>query len=293
MHVIPISKPKLYSSMHALNQEVSILGCGWYGLALAKKLVVNGYQVKGSTTTPEKYISLKDHGILPYLVSFQDCDESFDSEFFDSPTLIICIPPKRNSAEQHTFLSKIEKIAKAASLAQVSHIIFISSTSVYGDLNAGVDENTIPQPDTDSGRAILSAELLLKKIEAFDTTIIRFGGLIGPDRDPGRFFAGKSDIPNGNAPVNLIHLTDCIGVTIKILEDQAFGHIYNACSPEHPRRSFFYTNASIKSGLAEPHFKDELLNWKQVNSLTITQILNYDFEVDLNSIVIQSDRNSD
>lgn len=277
----------LDNHMQTKDKEISILGCGWYGMALAKKLIAAGYAVKGSTTTPAKQPLLKEQGIVPYLVSFQEEDENFDPGFFDSAILIICIPPKRSTAEQHTFLSKISKIAHAASRSTITEIMFISSTSVYGDTNGEVDERSSPAPDTDSGKAMLAAESLLTNAKDFRTTIIRFGGLIGPDRNPGRFFAGKSDIPNGQAPVNLIHLSDCLGITLKILEDSAFGEVYNACSPEHPSRAFFYTNAAIQSNLQLPQFKDELLNWKQVNSIRVNERLNYTFEVKLNSIVIQ------
>jgi len=37
-------------------------------------------------------------------------------------------------------------------------------------------------------------------------------GLVGRERKAGRFFAGKRDVPEGNAPVNLVHLDDCMGV---------------------------------------------------------------------------------
>ncbi|HEY0176920.1 MAG TPA: SDR family NAD(P)-dependent oxidoreductase, partial [Pedobacter sp.] len=249
--------------------------------------VKEGYSVKGSTTTPEKLITLEQSGIIPRLADFQEKEESFDTDLFDSPVLIICIPPKRSSAEQHLFLSKIERISKAAASGKVRNIIFISSTSVYGDLNGEADENTLPKPDTDSGKAILSAELLLKDNVNFTTTILRFGGLIGPGRIPGRFFAGKSGIPNGKAPVNLIHLSDCTGITMRILEREAFGYTYNACSPEHPNRATFYTSAAERSGLDKPQFKDELLNWKCIKSITIPEQLNYDFRMELNCIVPQ------
>ena len=273
--------------MQATNKEVSILGCGWYGLALGKKLVESGYSVKGSTTSTEKFSLLNESSIIPFVVSFQEKEEHFDPAFFDSETLIICIPPKRSSAEQHTFLTKIERIANATADSRISQVIFISSTSVYGDLNAEVDEFSAAAPDTDSGKAILAAEYLLKGYTNFMTTIVRFGGLIGPDRNPGRFFAGKSDIPNGQAPVNLIHLSDCIGITLQILENSAFGNTFNACSPEHPSRAVFYTRTAIQSGLESPGFKDELLNWKQVNSVMVHEKLNYEFQVKLNAIVIQ------
>ena len=72
---------------------VSVLGCGWYGLELAKELVKNGYPVKGSTTRKEKFVLLKDSGIIPYLVQFDELGGDFDAEFFNSDVLIICIPP--------------------------------------------------------------------------------------------------------------------------------------------------------------------------------------------------------
>lgn len=269
------------------KREISILGCGWFGLELAKTLAKKEYLVRGSTTTKEKFPELNAFEIIPFLVNFQENEESFDTGFFNSPLLVICIPPKRSSAEQHTFLSKIERIAKAAAAGMVEHIIFISSSSVYGDCNGEVNEHTPPKPDTDSGKAILSAELRLQENTKFDTTIVRFSGLIGPNRDPGRFFAGKSAIPNGQAPVNLIHLTDCIGITMKILEEEAFGHTYNACATDHPSRATFYTGAAAKSGLDLPQFKDELLNWKLVSSITITQQLNYTFQIPLHTIVAQ------
>lgn len=273
--------------MPAPDKRISILGCGWYGLALAKKLAENEYSVKGSTTTPEKLNNLKLHGVAPYLVNFKENEESADREFFDCNVLIISIPPKRSSAEQHTFLSKIERIAKAAENYKVRHIIFISSTSVYGDSNSKISELTPTAPETDSGKAIVASELLLQRNTSFDTTIIRFGGLIGPGRNPGRFFAGKTNIPNGKAPVNLIHLEDCIGITLQIIEKAAFGCIYNACAEDHPDRATFYSAAAVKSGLEKPEFIDELLNWKLIESINVKEKLNYNFKIGINSLVSQ------
>lgn len=271
--------------MSASNRKISVLGCGWYGLELAKKLVEDQYTVKGSTTTPEKLAILQKSGITPYLINFQENEEDTEAGFFDCEVLIISIPPKRSTAEQHTFLSKISRIAQNASLYKIPEVIFISSTSVYGDCNGDVNEYTIPNPDTDSGKAMLTAELCLTENPGFNSTIIRFAGLIGPERNPGRFFAGKTDIPNGKAPVNLIHLTDCIGITLQIIEKSAFGHIYNACAEDHPDRQTFYTAAALKSGLVIPHFTDELKDWKVIRSVNVAEKLNYNFNVTLNSIV--------
>lgn len=50
--------------------KVSILGCGWLGFPLAKKLIEIGFEVKGSTTTENKLAVLKSNKIAPYLLSF-------------------------------------------------------------------------------------------------------------------------------------------------------------------------------------------------------------------------------
>ena len=36
------------------REKISILGCGWLGLPLAKSLLAKGYKIKGSTTSESK-----------------------------------------------------------------------------------------------------------------------------------------------------------------------------------------------------------------------------------------------
>ncbi|WP_419701688.1 SDR family oxidoreductase [Mucilaginibacter sp. NFX135] len=259
--------------------NISILGCGWYGQALAKALITAGHTVKGSTTSPQKLEALAADGIDPYLVSFLQGNEQYDDAFFTCDVLFICIPPKSRGGEGPEFIYKIQGIIKAIKKHGVKNVVFISSTGVYADVNAEVDELSDPQPNTEAGRILLEAEDLFRAESTFKTTIIRFAGLIGPDRDPSRFFAGKKDIANGNAPVNLIHLDDCIGLSMAILTRQAFGYLFNGCSPDHPSRSAFYTVASIRSGLEAPEFLDELKEWKVVRSVNVEAILGYRYKV--------------
>jgi nucleoside-diphosphate-sugar epimerase len=263
------------------KNNISILGCGWYGLALAKALVSDGIQVKGSTTSEQKLALLADDGIEPYLVNFSADDETYNADFFNCEVLFIAIPPKARSGAGVEFIPKIKGILNAIRLHHVKKVVFISSTAVYADLNCEVDERTPPLPDTESGKILLEAESLFKNDPAFKTTIIRFVGLIGPGRNPGRFFAGKKNIPNGNAPVNLIHLDDCIGLTKAIIGHDAFGYLFNGCAPDHPVRSAFYTKAAADAGLEKPEFIDELKAWKIVKSVNIEAILKYRFKASI------------
>lgn len=258
---------------------VSILGCGWYGLELAKSLVNKWVKVKGSTTSADKLPLFSAVGIEPYLIDLSSDNEVTDPAFFECDVLWISIPPKARTGNGAEYLAKIERLLALIKTYQIKQVVLISSTGVYGDSNTEVTEADAPNPDSESGKVLLAAEELLKQQTGSTTTIIRFGGLIGPGRDPGRFFAGKTDVPNGEAPVNLIHLTDCIGISNAILDKQAFGHMYNAVSPSHPTRANFYTQAAVASGLQPPHFIEEKENWKIVNGVNVGEVLGYEYQV--------------
>lgn len=260
------------------TDTISILGCGWYGFPLAKALKSHNYNVKGSTTSPEKMESLRQTDIDPYLVIFEEDNLAYDPGFFQSKILIICIPPKRSAGSQSTFPGKIQSIINAARDGSIENIIFISSTAVYGDRCKVLTEADEPDPETVSGKAMVESEQILLQ-QSIKTTIVRFGGLIGPGRDPARFFAGKTNVPNGQAPVNLIHLDDCIGLTLFILKHQAFGHIFNAVCPDHPQKQDFYTSAALRSKLETPSFVDELTKWKTVSTNHIPSLLKYNYQI--------------
>ncbi|QXV64114.1 SDR family oxidoreductase [Mucilaginibacter achroorhodeus] len=257
---------------------ISILGCGWYGLPLAKALVNDGYKIKGSTTSANKVEQLANAGIKPFVLDLSTDQSTFPDEFFDTDILIIAIPPKTRSGEGQEYLAKMEKVVESIIKHQISKVILISSTGVYADMNKMVNEDIPPDPDTESGKILLNAEALFQQRISFKTTVIRFGGLVGPGRHPGRFFAGKQGVANGLAPVNLIHLDDCIGITKTIISKNAYECTFNAVAPHHPTRADFYTQAAEQGGLALPGFILKLDRWKIVESMNVPEILNYQYD---------------
>lgn len=261
------------------NEIVSILGCGWYGKALAKELLKKNAIVKGSATSAEKLDALKGIGIVPHIVKVNADHINYDTDFIKCDVLVISQPPGFKKGEGPSYLPKIKHIIQAVLKKDIQKVIYISSTGVYGDHNKTVTEDDDPKPDTDSGKVLLEAENLFKNEDSFKTTIIRFGGLVGPARHPGRFFAGKKDIPNGLSPVNMIHLDDCIGIGSTIIERDVFGYLFNACSPDHTVKEAFYKDAALKGGYEVPQFLHELKTWKIVESINLKPILNYTFKV--------------
>ena len=164
-------------------------------------------------------------------------------------------------------------------------MLFISSTSVYGDTSTSlsVTEETNTCPDTESGKQLVQAEQLLQSNPNFKTIILRFGGLIGEDRHPIKFLAGRTNIENPNAPINLIHQEDCIGIILEILRqtqnDKLNGNeTFNAVTPFHPSRKEYYTQKAIDLNLALPEFNSESLTFgKTISSTKIETVLKYTF----------------
>ncbi|RZK57043.1 MAG: SDR family NAD(P)-dependent oxidoreductase, partial [Pedobacter sp.] len=184
-------------------KTIAILGCGWYGLPMANELIQKGYKIKGSTTTEAKLNILEQAGITPFLIDFKDDSLSKSKDFFECDVLLIAIPPKAKETEGLNYAEKIKQIAEIASENNVKQIILISSTGIYPDNNFIVDETIVPIPNTVAGKALQEGEQILASNNTFKTTIIRFAGLIGPERNLAKHFAGKADIANGLAPINL------------------------------------------------------------------------------------------
>lgn len=267
--------------------KISILGCGWLGLPLAKAIMEKGFSVNGSTTSTEKLSVLKNSGISPFLIALDSKSITGPIETFlkVSQTLIIDIPPKLrgNSTDPSTplreeFVEKIATLIPFIEKSAIENVLFISSTSVYGDKNGNITEETIPQPDTESGRQLLLAEQLLQSNTNFKTTILRFGGLIGEDRHPVKFLAGRENLDNPDAPINLIHQEDCIGIIQKIIEQGIWDETFNAVTPLHPSREDYYTQKAMELDLALPKFKPEKTTTKKtISSAKIQSLLDYTF----------------
>ena len=61
-----------------MNQnKIAILGCGWLGLPLAKKLISKNFIVRGSTTSKDKISVLENENIEPFLITL---DKEFDEK---------------------------------------------------------------------------------------------------------------------------------------------------------------------------------------------------------------------
>lgn len=263
-------------------QTISLLGAGWLGTPLGEHLAQHGYTVKGSTTRAERFPELERKHIKPYRILISgakiEAEQDFE-DFFDCDVLIINVPPgRKNPNVASEYPQRIKTINMLAQAHEVKHSIFVSSTSVYGDTNDLVTEEDEEKPDTTSGEAVLTAERYLGLMNNPQATILRMGGLVGGDRKPGRFLAGKQNLGNGKAPVNLVHLDDCIGICSEIIRQEKWGETYNVVADEHPTREDFYPARAKMLGLEPPTFlPDPNPSFKVVANRRVKHDLGYTF----------------
>ncbi|WP_299250683.1 nucleoside-diphosphate sugar epimerase [uncultured Cytophaga sp.] len=256
---------------------ISIIGCGWLGFPLAKRLIQEGHSIKGSTTRSERFLEFENAGIKPFLLKAKNGTwEGTDiSNLLQCDILIISIPPgtRKNPDSLHAVEIESLMLLIQKEMYPIKKIIFTSTTSVYKSTNSIVDEDSVKHEDDAGNKIVYQAERHILSSEIPERLVLRLGGLTGYERILARFFAGKEELAGGNEPVNLVHRDDVISSIVFLLNAKKVSGTINVCSPIHPTKRDFYTFLCAKFELMPPRFPEKLDGeWKQISSDKLTQL---------------------
>lgn len=271
------------ASATALPSTIAVLGCGWLGLPLAKHLLAQGHRVLGTTTTAEQLPLLAAEGIEAQMLQlgneFSATDEARLAGWLSqATTLVLNVPPRAAVAGGYPQL--LRPVHRAVAAAHVQAVLFVSTTGVYPDEPRLMHE-TEAVSTRDAASDVLRTEgHFVPRYGQWQSTVVRLGGLIGPDRAPGRFLAGRRNLPQGDAPTNLLHLTDAVGVLHTIIEQGIWGHTLNVCAQSHPLRRDFYPAAATYLGLEPPTFLPGGGSSKIIDSGRLRALVPYIFQHD-------------
>jgi nucleoside-diphosphate-sugar epimerase len=254
--------------------SVSILGCGWLGFPLSQKLLKQGYKVKGSTTTSSKMQELEESGIDAFKIQLPA--ENLNNEFFQSEYIIINIPPKTSKNGINHHFESIKSIVHQIHPSQ--KIIYISATSVYPKVDYPIKEDHELDHKSERAQSLIQTEQLLLNTYHSNLTVIRFGGLLGYDRIPGRYYSDKN-LDQHQQKVNYIHRDDAIGIIEAILKQDRWGHILNGIAPKHPTKKLVFSKNATDFNFPPPHFEntEQRLTKRIIESSKIEFILDYSF----------------
>lgn len=266
-------------------KNTGILGCGWLGKPLGKKLADQNYSVRGTTTKSRNFQDLKALGISPFQVRLTETEieGEIDSFLKDLDTLIIAVPPGLRRHPESDFTAKLNLVCQKLNTSSVQTLVFVSSTSVFQNTEELPEytEKSALNSQKVNGRQLAESENLIKNAEVNTRIVLRFGGLLGADRNPVKYFAGRENLSDGDAPVNLIHQSDAVNLMDCILNtDFSEEHrIFHGVNPAHPSRAEYYTKAAREAGLAPPKFNnDTSVSGKSIASDLTQKSLNFTFE---------------
>lgn len=235
--------------------KLGIIGAGWLGTPLCKRMSELGHSVVATKREKEQCEAMNSEGVtvVPYSLS----DDHLPEPLIDCDVYIINIALGKKALEPDQVKQEMQRLLKCCLANPESRLLFISSTSVYGEAEREIDEHAETQPLTSSAKLHVEFERFL--IEKFqnNTSVLRLAGLVGEDRHPAASFAGKVDVTGAARCVNLIHRTDVIKAIELIIEKQVWGKVMHLCSSEHPSRMEYYKWAAEKMRLDEPMFLDE------------------------------------
>ena len=221
---------------------LTIVGCGYVGLAVATRLQPRRSQwpLTLTTTRQERCTELETLADRVLI-----CEASQPTQLMaaleHSHTAVFTLGPKGNrqvdaDGYRRTFLESFTCLRSLLpQLPQLQQIIYTGSCSVYGDAAGGwVDESTTPDPSPGHGSVLLESEQLLAGMADRRICILRLGALHGPGRDLDdrlKGLAGQERPGDGGSISNWVHVDDAAGAVLAAI-DGGWSGVVNVVNDE-------------------------------------------------------------
>ena len=202
-----------------------IIGYSYSAAALVPQLLAQGWQISGTTRSPEKFESIKAQGVTPLLWS-DDLTEALST----ATHLLISAAPDANG---DPLLAKTgSNIAQL--VPNLTWAGYLSTTGVYGDCEGRwIDETAPLTPSTKRGEMRVQAE------DAWRATglplhVFRLAGIYGPGRGPfAKVKSGKARrIIKQDQVFSRIHVDDIAQVLAASIAQPNPGSAYNLCDDD-------------------------------------------------------------
>ena len=253
------------------ERSIAILGLGWLGEPLGLTLQQQGWQVSGTCRDESKAERLQQQGLHAITMEFNQPLPAQWPDALRAHTLLLCVPP----GKLDNYASRLGQLAQAAVAAGTQRVIFTSATSVYG--GTGIKTEHDASPDGPRGERMLAAEQAVQACGPGQVLILRLSGLVGGNREPGRFLAGR-EFDGGDEPVNLVAQEDLLRFIPALLARNDWPAVLNLSAPHHPSRRDFYREAARLQQLPPPIFSGGGAG-KTIDGSAICGLLGMDYSV--------------
>jgi nucleoside-diphosphate-sugar epimerase len=239
------------------RKKTLIVGCGYLGERVARLLVDRGDRVFGTTRSLGRAIELSRLGIEAVVADVMVPDSLARLPEVDRVLYCVGFDRSKGVPIRAVYVDGLRH-ALGHLVDRAGLLVLASSTGVYGQEDGGlVDEDSPTEPRTESGRACLEAEAVVRSYELLPSTILRFSGLYGPGRIMRReaLLKGEPIAGDPDKYLNLIHIDDAARVAIAALDRAGSGSLFLASDDRPVTRREFYGLAAESLGAPAPRFE--------------------------------------
>lgn len=206
--------------------DILIVGTGYIGSNLAIHCKTMGWQVAGITRSIQKAAELNHVGIHPIIVNITQTDSLI--ELPKAKYVVFCASPdkRKDKGYEEIYITGTNHVL-ASLKTKPDRILYVSSSGVWPENNGNwVDESIPALPKHKRNTILLEAEFQIKRAP-HPYTILRLGGIYGPDRNRIQALA-KSSWPTTDTDsyLNLIHRDDAVSAIFFLLQNETTNEIY-------------------------------------------------------------------
>lgn len=209
--------------------RAAVLGCGYVGLELGRRLSAAGHEVAGVRRSADGLAAVERAGLEAVRADVTDDGSLADVPDADWLVFAASTGGRGADAAREVYVDGLRTALDAfgSRPSPPDRLVYASSTGVYGDYGGDwVDEETPREPTTEKTRVLAEAERTALGAAAergIDGTVARFAGLYGPDRYRLRRYL---DGPVTEGYLNMVHRDDAAGAVAHLLtEDLARGEV--------------------------------------------------------------------
>ena len=236
--------------------DVTIVGCGYVGIELGRKLRDCGDVVAGVRRSDDGLAAVAEAGLQPVRADVTDPESLEELPDADAVVFAASSGGRGADAARRVYVEGLEATIEEYGCRHSSpdRLVYTSSTGVYGDHDgAWVDETTPLEPTGERGRILQEAEQIALEATAERGTcgtVARFAGLYGPGRYRlERYLEG----PVTEGYLNMLHRDDAAGaVAFLLTEDLASGDVVTVVDDEPVDRWTFADWLARECGVDPP-----------------------------------------
>lgn len=206
--------------------QILIIGLGYLGMSLARRLQSSGWQVRGWVRSEETAQALRQEGWNVHAGDVANPDDWPHDR--DAITHVVhCASSSQSGPEVYAQVYR-EGIRQALAALPMRRLVFVSSTSVYAQTNGEwVDETSVAEPQVETGRLLREAEDLARSGGGM---VARVSAIYGPGRGVllKKFLQQEAVIEgDGQRWLNQIQRDDIAAALQVLLDRGTLGETYN------------------------------------------------------------------